>query len=291
MPHFVVDALFAAAVALLAWVLWRRSTEGRRVEGQLEAAEAARREHGRLLLAVSHEIRTPLTAVIGFADLLRQDPGTGGEPGLYPARILDNGRQLLAYADGLAQLGRLEAEPPPLTPEPVQLDRLLRQLTAELAPAPGPGGAGAATTSEPPVRLELPPDPRPLVTDRRYLEVALRLLLSAALANRDRAPARARLLLDPGGRPQTLEILDTDLEGGEQRLLAGLDLPGSAPPPTGADEPESGAAEAPSTPGPLSLTVARTLCEHLGFRLRIEAERPGGAALRLEFQPEPSGGR
>lgn len=74
-----------------------------------QAAEAAMHSKSQFIANVSHEIRTPLTAIIGFADALREE-GT-----LQPAQnhcldvILNNGRHLLTIINQILDLAKIDA--------------------------------------------------------------------------------------------------------------------------------------------------------------------------------------
>src|SRR6266545_1061599 len=108
------------------------------------------RMHGQFVAMASHEVRTPLTAIIGYATTLRRFQ-VGGDPRLR-ATFLDiierQARRLLAL---------------------VPVAALCKEAVEAL------GAAGGQ------VRLSLPPDLPPLLTDRRYLGQVLGNLLENAV--------------------------------------------------------------------------------------------------------------
>jgi len=82
----------------------RHQAELRRLE--LDRAEAASRAKLAVLGHVSHDLRTPLNAVLGFAQLLRQDLGTPGveRQREYLAGIERAGWELLELIERMLQV-------------------------------------------------------------------------------------------------------------------------------------------------------------------------------------------
>ncbi|MDD4816749.1 MAG: histidine kinase dimerization/phospho-acceptor domain-containing protein [Victivallaceae bacterium] len=86
----------------------------------LVQAQAADKAKSFFIASVSHEIRTPLNAVIGFADLLRDEllpPDTRRE---YLESISYSGNALLQLINDVLDLSKLEADHMELTPEPMR---------------------------------------------------------------------------------------------------------------------------------------------------------------------------
>jgi signal transduction histidine kinase len=129
------------------------------------------RMHGQFVAMASHEVRTPLTAIIGYATTLRRFQ-VGGDPRLR-ATFLDiierQARRLLALVESLLTVSNLERGELAARPAPVSVAALCHEAVEAL------GAAGGR------VRLRLPPDLPPLVTDRRFLGQVLGNLLENAV--------------------------------------------------------------------------------------------------------------
>ncbi|MFG1360306.1 sensor histidine kinase [Xanthobacter pseudotagetidis] len=144
-----VLALVAAGIALGAYGARRLGggAAGRReaeLAARLAEAEAACRRaeaesaaKSRFLAEMSHELRTPLNTVMGFSEMMAQEvlgphriPAYGG----YARDILASARHLLALADDLLDLARIESGHRVLLETAVRLDLLARETLAMMAP-------------------------------------------------------------------------------------------------------------------------------------------------------------
>lgn len=131
-------------------------TERRRVDTlarEKERAEQASRDQTAFMARMSHELRTPLNAVLGFARLLAEDPDE--PPSARQAerlqQVRDAGSRLLAMVDGVLEIARRPAEPPP-------------EERNEPAPPPGSSGRpqwlrGGSALSQPDLFDVPPPTP------------------------------------------------------------------------------------------------------------------------------------
>ena len=92
----------------------------------LEAAEAASQAKSQFLSHVSHELRTPLNAMIGFADLMLQDPLEPPSPKQSQrlALIHDAGQHLAGLVDDVLDVGHIEAGRLQVEMRPIELGPL-----------------------------------------------------------------------------------------------------------------------------------------------------------------------
>ncbi|MER3438544.1 MAG: hypothetical protein C4346_13700 [Chloroflexota bacterium] len=116
----------------------RDITERKQAEGQVREAKAAAEEANRLksefLSTMSHELRTPMNAIIGYAQLMLD--GLDGE--LTPqqeadiAQIARSADQLLQLINDVLDLSKIEAGRLKLSPEPLDINRLVEDVCAGL---------------------------------------------------------------------------------------------------------------------------------------------------------------
>lgn len=225
-----------------------------RMRVQLAQFDDARRN---FIANASHELRTPIFSVGGFLELLREDdldPETRAE---FVEAMAEQMARLSKLAADLLDLSRLDAGGMRIDPEPLELDRVARDLAEEL-------GALAA-------RLDHPLDvvieaPRQAFADReRVLQVG-RALVDNALSH---TPPGTHVWLVADGT--TLRVEDDGpgipAEHREQVFTRFTRLDGSRASGSG-----------------LGLAIARELAERMEGELRLTARR-GRTVFVLDLPP------
>ncbi|WP_165772247.1 ATP-binding protein [Niveispirillum lacus] len=111
-------------------------------KGQAEAAERAK---SAFLANMSHEIRTPLNAIIGFADLLRDEKAPVPEREKWLALQMEASRTLVSIVDDILDLSKIEAGRLELEMGPLNPAHLAESCMALLAPRAADKGLSLRT--------------------------------------------------------------------------------------------------------------------------------------------------
>ncbi len=149
-----VAAIMAAFMVLIR-SLQRREHDMEEMRVLKAVAEAANRAKTSFLAMMSHEIRTPLTAIIGFADILRQPARADATPTVpadTAAIISRNGHHLLDIINDILDISKIEAgqlQVETVAFAPMEVARDVAALLAGQASAKGIGLTLAQTTSLP----------------------------------------------------------------------------------------------------------------------------------------------
>jgi PAS domain S-box-containing protein len=119
-----------------------------------EAAEAANQAKSEFLANMSHEIRTPMTAILGYAELLKEeeagadsDPGARTMPGEMTRTeaagvICRNASHLLSILNDILDLSKIEAGKTEIASEVVSPARIVEEVVELMRPRAAERGLG-----------------------------------------------------------------------------------------------------------------------------------------------------
>jgi signal transduction histidine kinase/ActR/RegA family two-component response regulator len=100
------------------------------LEESRRAAEAATAAKATFLANMSHEVRTPLNSIIGFTDLLLDDPTLDERKRHQLAMVQKSGNLLMTIVDDILNISKLEAGKLELHPEPFPVEALIDNSTS-----------------------------------------------------------------------------------------------------------------------------------------------------------------
>ncbi|MFO0963215.1 MAG: ATP-binding protein [Phycisphaerales bacterium] len=140
-------------------VLWHGylfdSTERKETELALERAkreaEAASRAKSEFVANVSHEIRTPMTAIVGYAELMRDGDSGGGDISREEAAdaVARNADHLLAIINDILDMSRVEAGAMTVQRVPTDLRAIASEVLALLRQRAAARGLDLSLTVDP----------------------------------------------------------------------------------------------------------------------------------------------
>ncbi|MBO0753265.1 MAG: PAS domain-containing protein, partial [Bradyrhizobiaceae bacterium] len=276
------------AVAVMRDVTARKRRQDELIAARTEALRANAAK-SRFLASMSHELRTPLNAIIGFSDMLQNDGGHPSDSARrreYARIISQSGHHLLAVANGILDMSRLETGHLQLFPERFRPGAAIASSVELLAQRAQRAGVTIAVNA--------PPDLPAMVADRRAVMQILINLLANAISFSRRGGAvtvRAHIDLDD----IVFEVLDTGI-GMSADDLAGVGKPyfraanarghddGGLP--TG---PAAGSACGAAQGAGLGLSIVRGLVELHGGALEASSEPGNGTRMAVRLPVDGAG--
>src|SRR5712671_210229 len=198
------DATSPQIVAVMRDITSRKTRQDALLEARVEA-ERANAAKSRFLACMSHELRTPLTAIIGFSDLLRNSSENliDGARRLEYARIInESGHHLLAVANEILDMSRLETGNFGLFPEPLRVDAVVTGCAELLALRAQEVGVA--------FNIEVPSGLPEIVADRGAIMQILINLITNAIKFSDRGGIVA-VSAGVDGQHVLLEVADTGI--------------------------------------------------------------------------------
>jgi PAS domain S-box-containing protein len=234
-----------------------------------ESAEAADRAKSEFLGHISHEIRTPMTVILGFTDLVLDDPRVRALP---PAllehfgTIKENGNHLLDLINDILDLTRIEVGKLRIERSPCSPAQLLENVAASMRPRAEAKGLSLTLEVSPRV-------PKTISTDAVRLRQILINLLSNAIKYTENGHVRVDLQLVPEeGEDPTIRfaVSDTGVGLSENELGQLFELFYTS---DKRHTRESGAG--------LGLAISRRLAEMLDGRITVQSRRGVGSVFTL----------
>ncbi len=249
----------------------RRLREERdKTAAAMRLAEEASRTKSEFLANVSHELRTPLNAIIGYGEMLSDDAEASGSTHLLPdlARIQTAARRQLELINGILDLAKVEAGRMDVTVSPIDVARLVEEVTGLVRPLVERNGNRLEST--------VAEEARELAADEAKLRQSLVNLLSnaAKFTENGRVRLRVRAYTSESGQGWVLfDVEDTGV-GLTQEQLARLFQPffqvGAGP---GAGLGGTG----------LGLSISRSFCRLQGGDIVVASEPGRGTRMTIRL--------
>lgn len=135
----------------------RRQQLDHNVRASLERLKELDKLKDEFLAVCSHDLRSPLTGILGFANLLLQEPALNATQRDWTEKIQTSGQYLLELINDLLDLGRAQAQTDSMDFEPLAPAQLLRQCVGVFQPQ--------ADAKHIVLALTVAPDAEPAVVD------------------------------------------------------------------------------------------------------------------------------
>lgn len=231
-----------------------------------EELREASRLKSEFVSTMSHELRTPVSVILGYADMLDDEPDADKRTAILQ-RIRGSGLELLDLIEETLNLSRLEAGKDPPRLERVEVAGLFSELVAEFGAVSRLDAV--AVRWEGPRHLEV-------TTDRRKLRIILKNLLGNALKFTPRGEVVVACEVDDA-RVHVV-VRDTGIGIAPEHLPIIFDMFRQA---------DSSDARAYRGAG-LGLHIVKRLVHQLGGEIRVASEPGRGSAFTFTLPQETS---
>jgi PAS domain S-box-containing protein len=166
-----------------------------------DSAEEAAQVKSAFLANMSHEIRTPLTAILGFTDLLAEQPDLSAMARGRVERVAGAGQALLSIVNDVLDFSKLEAGHFEITARPVSPERVLREALLMFSPQAEAKGLSLEFAADAlPAGLSMDPD--------RVRQILLN-LIGNAIKFTDQGSIRLTAAYDTAHARLAVSITDT----------------------------------------------------------------------------------
>ena len=263
----------AAAVRLARDSIQQLQERSRQLAFAKEQAEAASVAKSQFLANMSHELKTPLNAVIGYSEMLIEEPDTDTATRQADlGKIRASGQHLLALVNEVLELARLEAGKTGVSLEEIDVPTLAQETAVGLA--------GLARKNRNTLEIECAPQVGRMVTDPAKLRQILLNLLGNGLKFTEGGRVQLDVQASADGRSLRFRVADTGI-GMSAEHLARLFQPFTQA--DGSSTRKHGGAA-------LGLTLSKRYCEMLGGSLSVESTSGAGTVFTavLPLAPVPA---
>ena len=227
-----------------------------------EEAEAASVAKSQFLANMSHEFKTPLNAVIGYSEMLMEEPDTDPETRRSDlARIRAAGQHLLGLINEVLELARLESGGANLQAEAIDAATFVQEAVVSLGVTAEKNGNT--------LHVHCSPTVGHLVTDPAKLRRILLTLLGNALKFTEQGQVRLDVELDEAGAGVVFRVSDTGIGMSEAQLSRLFQPFMQADAST--TRKHGGAA--------LGLTLTKRYCEMMGGSLTVDSKICAGTVF------------
>ena len=242
----------------------------RELKEKAQAADIAKSE---FLANMSHEIRTPMNSIIGFCDVLSEEPLTA-EQRDYLGHIHKSGRALLSLINDILDLSKIESGNFTLLPVDAELNEILTDAVGAMRPLAERKG----------IDLEFAADadlPERFYVDPERVRQCLINLIGNAIKFTDSGRVRVRVFPEAVAEAPLIcfEVQDTGIGIPQDRLGSIFDAFMQA---DGSTTRRFGGTG-------LGLTITRTLAEMMGGTLAVTSEVGQGSTFTLRIAYVASG--